>query len=201
MTLKALMVDVDGVIVVRPAGQPWNWNAKADIGLDPDALEARFFRRHWPEILLGQADLHERLALVLAYIAPHLTTQVVVDYWFAQDSVLDEVLLQDLAAVRTAGLALHLATLQEHHRARYLWETLDFKSRFDAMHYAADLGVRKPDPAFFRAIERRTGFAPSELLLIDDGAHNVEGARACGWRAALWDGSRRLADILAEAEG
>lgn len=201
MTLKALMVDVDGVVVVRPDGQPWNWNAKADLGLDPDALQTAFFSRHWPDILFGRADLHERLALVLAEIAPHLTAQTVVDYWFQRDSTLDAALLDDLADVRTTGLALHLATLQEHHRARYLWETLDLKSRFDAMHYAADLRCGKPDPAFFCAIEARTGFAPAEMLLIDDGAHNVEGARACGWQAALWDGSRPLAEVMSEAAG
>lgn len=199
MTLKALMVDVDGVIIVRPDGRPWTSSLKADIGLDPAILQANFFAPHWPDVLLGRVDLHDRLRAVLAEIAPHLTTQALVDYWFAKDAHLDHALLGDLAVVRARGVQLHLATLQEHHRARYLWDDLDLKSRFDAMHYAADLGCRKPDPAFFRAIEARTGFAPSEMLLIDDGAHNVEGALACGWRAVLWDGSCRLAQVLAEA--
>jgi putative hydrolase of the HAD superfamily len=193
------MVDVDGVVVVRPGGRRWDADLTADLGLDSEQLQDAFFGRHWGDVLFGRADLHERLAPVLAEIAPHLTSKALVDYWFAQDSHLDGVLLEDLAAVRRAGAELHLATLQEHHRARYLWEDLDLKSRFDAMHYAAELGCGKPDPAFFRVIEARTGRAPAELLLIDDSVKNVEGARACGWDAVLWDGSRRLADVLAEA--
>lgn len=199
MSLKALMVDVDGVVVVRPGGRRWDADLMADLGLDPDRLQQAFFARHWGDILFGRADLHERLAPVLTEIAPHLTAQALVDYWFAKDSHLDAVLLEDLAVVRRAGAELHLATLQEHHRARFLWDGLDLKSRFDAIHYAADLGCGKPDPAFFRAIEARTGLAPAEMLLIDDGVHNVEGARACGWRASVWDGSRRLAEVLADA--
>ncbi len=136
---------------------------------------------------------------MLSEIAPHLTSQQVAVYWFAKDAQLDEVLLEDLAQLRGAGPALHLATVQEHHRARYLWETLGFRDSFDAMHYAADIGSAKPDRAFFEEVARRTGFAPGEMLLVDDRMSNVEGARAAGWRAAFWDGKRRLADVLAHA--
>jgi putative hydrolase of the HAD superfamily len=201
MALRALMLDVDGVLVTSPNGKLWNWNVQADLGLDPGLFAERFFAPHWPDILLGRADLHERLAPVLAEIAPHLTSQQVADYWFAKDSHVDERLLADLALLRAEGPEQHLATLQDHHRARYLWESMGFRDRFDAMHYAADLGSAKPDPSFFAEIERRTGFAPEELLLIDDKAANVEGARKAGWRGALWDGSRRLAEVLAEAGG
>ncbi len=193
------MVDVDGVVVRHPQGLRWDHDLQADLGLDPDLLQQRFFAAHFKAIITGQADLYDRLGPVLAEIAPHLTPQAVVDYWFAKDAHLDAVLLEDLARLRGDGAALHLATVQEHHRARYLWETLALKDRFDAIHYAADYGVGKPDPAFFKAVEARTGLSAKDLLLIDDSPRNVEGARACGWSAVLWDGSRRLDDVLADA--
>ncbi len=192
------MVDVDGVIVVSPNGRPWNWNAKSDIGLDPALLQSRFFAPHWADVVLGRADLHARLGPVLAEIAPHLTSLQVAEYWFSRDAHLDDRLLAELTELRKTGVSLHLATAQEHHRARYLWETLGFQHQFDAMHYAADLGCSKPDPAFYREIERRTGYAPPDLALVDDRLDNVEAARACGWRGLLWDGSRRLRDVLHE---
>lgn len=193
------MVDVDGVLITSPGGRLWSHDLEADLGLDPKVLQARFFAPHWEDVILGRADLHDRLGPVLAEAAPHLTSQALCDYWFQKDAVVDEALLDDLAALRAEGVAVHLATVQEHHRARYLWDTLGFRRRFEAMHYAADLGRRKPEAAFFRAIETRTGLTPAELLLLDDKAENVEGARACGWRAALWDGSARLAEVLAGA--
>jgi putative hydrolase of the HAD superfamily len=42
----------------------------------------------------------------------------------------------------------------------------------------------------------RTGYAPAELLLLDDRTDNVEAARAAGWGAALWTGRERLRDLL-----
>ena len=192
------MVDVDGVLVTRPEGRPWSWNIQADLGLDPQLLQSRFFAPHWPDVMYGRADLHDRLGPVLAEIAPHLTSQTLTDYWFAQDAHLDQGLLQDLEDLRGTGVALHLATVQEHHRARYLWDTLGLRGRFDAIHYSADYGCGKPDPAFFHAVAARTGFAPQDLVLIDDRASNVEAARACGWGAVIWDGSRPLAQVLAD---
>lgn len=193
------MVDVDGVIVhpAHPGG--WAERLEADLGLSKAELDRAFFAPHWQDISLGRADLHDRLGPVLARIAPKLGSESLADYWFAKDARLDTVLLEDLAQVRAAGVELHLATVQEHHRARYLWETLKLGERFDAMHYAADLGCAKPDAAFFRAIEARTGFIPGELLLIDDRMNNIEGARNCGWGAELWDGARRLREVMAQS--
>ena len=68
--------------------------------------------------------------------------------------------------------------------------------RFDGIHHSAAIGCGKPDPAYYAAVEARTGFAPDPLALIDDRAANVEAARAAGWGGILWDGTRRLADVL-----
>jgi putative hydrolase of the HAD superfamily len=196
--VKALMVDVDGVIVHPAHAGGWSERLEADLGLPVAALQDHFFRPHWGDVMLGRADLHDRLGPVLAEIAPHLTSRQLTEYWFAHDARLDETLLADLDQWRAAGLEVHLATVQEHHRARYLWDTLGLRDRFDGLHYAADLGSAKPDPAFFRAIETRTGLAPGELLLIDDKIANVEGARACGWRGATWHGTCSLAAVLGD---
>lgn len=196
MSVKALMVDVDGVIVVHPHGRRWDWNIEADLGVTSEDLQRAFFQPHFRDVLLGRADLHERLTATLAEIAPHVTPAALSAYWFAQDSHLDDVLLADLTSVRAGGIQVHLATLQEHHRARYLWSALKLGERFDAIHHSAALGCAKPDAAFFRAIEARTGLAPAELLLIDDLLPNVEAARACGWNAVAWDGTQRLTDLL-----
>lgn len=192
---RVLMVDVDGVIIIpRPGG--WGADMQADLGFPVAALQAHFFQPDWDDVVMGRAALHDRLAPVLAEHAPHLTSQALADYWFAKDARLDHVLLADLAALRATGVHMHLATVQEHERAAHLWYTLRLRDRFDAIHYSADLGCGKPDPAFFAAVEARTGFAPADLTLIDDKAANVDAARAAGWRGVLWDGTRRVADVL-----
>jgi putative hydrolase of the HAD superfamily len=193
------MVDVDGVVIRHPQGLRWDHAIREDLGVDPARFQNDFFAVHWPEVVNGRADLLERLALALQTIAPHLTPQALTAYWFAKDAHLDEDFLSQLAALE-GRYALHLATVQEHYRAAYLWNDLGLKNRFEAIHYAADYGCGKPEPAFFEAVAARTGHAPQELLLIDDSARNVEAARACGWRAGLWDGSRTLVEVIAEAQ-
>ena len=66
------MVDVDGVVIVpRPGG--WGADLEGDLGLSAAKLQELFFKPHWDDIVLGRAGLHERLAPVLAIIAPHPT--------------------------------------------------------------------------------------------------------------------------------
>lgn len=196
--MKALMVDVDGVLIVPRLGG-WAADLEADLGVSKADLADQFFAVHWEDVVLGKAGLHQRLGPVLARFAPHLTSHQLAAYWFAKDSVVDYQLLDDLALVRASGVQVHLATVQEHERAAYLWNTLRFRDDFGAMHYAADLGATKSDPAFYAAVEARTGFAAADLVLIDDTLTNVGAARAAGWRAALWTGGARLADLLSAA--
>lgn len=196
--VEALLVDVDGVLVRgRPAdGKPWASGLEADLGLRPADLHAAFFARHWEEIVLGRAGLIDRLSEALREIAPHLTAEGLIAYWFEQDSRLDRALLDELAAERAAGREIHLATNQEHLRADFLMRTLGLAPHVDGMHYSAALGCRKPDPAFFLAVAGRLGRPPGELLLIDDTPENLEGARAAGCRAVPWTGETSLAALL-----
>jgi putative hydrolase of the HAD superfamily len=189
------MLDVDGVLI-RPRPGGWAVDLERDLGLSREALAEHFFAIHWDDVVMGRAGLHERLAPVLARIAPHLTSERLVAYWFGKDAILDHRLLDDLERVRARGIALHLATVQEHLRADYIWTELGLRERFDAMHYAADLGCGKPDPAFFAKVAGRTGLAPGEMLLIDDRLENVEAARAAGWGGLHWTGEQRLPDLL-----
>jgi putative hydrolase of the HAD superfamily len=194
--LTALMVDVDGVLIRRLDGKRWDSDLLADLGVDPVDLDAVFFRPHFDDVLSGRADLTDRLEQVLPSIAAHVPAQDLIDYWFAHDASLDEVLLADLDQARRAGLAVHLATVQEHQRAVYLWNTLGLRRHFDGMHYAADLGARKFDSGFYTTIEYRTGFAPRQICLIDDRVENVAMAASAGWKAFHWSPSSRLDQVL-----
>lgn len=199
LPIKALMVDVDGVVVIHPDPRGWSANLERDLGLSPSRLQEAFFRPHFGDIVRGRAGLEDRLAPVLAEIAPHLGVEDLIGYWFGHDAHLDHDLLDQLADLRKQGLELHLATVQEHRRAAYLWTELGLRDRFDAVHYAADLGWAKPADGFYAAIEARTGYVGADLFFIDDRADNVEAARARGWLGAVWTGEERLADVMRAA--
>lgn len=135
---------------------------------------------------------------MLTAIAPELGVDRLIRYWFENDAHLDQGLLAQHAPIRAGGVNIHLATVQEHERARYIWDDLALKRHFDGMHYAAELGSAKPEARFYRVAAARSGFAPGEIFFIDDKQTNVDAARAEGWSAALWDGTRPLAALMAE---
>jgi putative hydrolase of the HAD superfamily len=196
MTIKAIMVDVDGVLVVHPDERGWSASLERDIGITAATLQTAFFRPHWDDIIHGRASLRERLGSVLEDVRPEMTCDALIDYWFGNDAHVNDSLLAEISSLRAEGIEVHLATVQEHERARYLWDELDFRSRFDGLHYSAELGCSKPAASFYESIEVRTGFRPRDLFFIDDKIANVEGAIMSGWAAALWTGKDTLQSLL-----
>ncbi|WP_424832724.1 HAD family hydrolase [Ruegeria sp.] len=51
---------------------------------------------------------------------------------------------------------------------------------FGTLVVSGEEGVMKPDARIFRILCQRAGIAPEDCVFIDDGLHNVEGARAVG---------------------
>lgn len=197
MERRAIMVDVDGVLIAHPHAAGWTATLERDLGIAPAALQRAFFAPHWDDVVHGRAALRSRLAPVLAALAPSVGYERFVSYWFDNDAHVNHALLAELARLRADGAELHLATVQEHERARYLWELLDFRRHFDGMHYAAALGCSKPDARFYRLVEEATGLDPAAIFFIDDKPANVAGARDCGWTAALWTGAETLHALIA----
>jgi len=136
------MIDVDGVLVRgRPAdGHHWTHEIESGLGISAGELQTEFFLPYWDAIVLGRADLVACLTPVLKKIAPHLTANDVISYWFAHDSRLDMGLLRDLASYRSAGIPLYLATNQDHRRAQYLMNEMELADHFDGIFYSAEIG-------------------------------------------------------------
>lgn len=196
--MKILMVDVDGVLVHgRPAdGLPLFTYLERDLGLSAPLLQQEFFQPYWVGIITGQEPIEPRLTQVLDRIAPHLTAEKLLDYWFENDSRLDRQLLADLARLKDEGTLLYLATNQEHRRAAYLRDVLELGALFDGMFYSAALGARKPESDFFRLATDGVGAAAHEIGFIDDLEENIAAAKEFGWKALHWTPASGLADAI-----
>jgi len=199
--IRALIFDVDGVLVTghKKNGGLWQVDMEADLGLNPDLLHEVFFAPHWTDIVLGRVAIEERLAPVLREIAPHVSVEALLAYWFEADSRLDTALLSMVEHLRQgANFGFHLATNQEHRRADYLWHTMGLEHHFDAIHYSADIGHQKPSADFYVAVENRTGFEGPALLFFDDQEKNIVAARDRGWNAHVWKGPETFEHVLLE---
>jgi putative hydrolase of the HAD superfamily len=63
--------------------------------------------------------------------------------------------------------------------------------------FSAELGCRKPDPEAFRRLAGRLGVPTASVLLFDDNADYVAGARAAGIEAHRFEGTAGVLDRLA----
>jgi putative hydrolase of the HAD superfamily len=198
--VSGLMIDVDGVLVCgRPSdGKPWASTIESDLGFSMDSLQREFFTPYWDEIVIGQAELSRHLKPALAKIAPNLTYEEFIAYWFKNDARLNIGLLEELNRQRKFGKKVYLATNQEHIRATYLLKVLGLGNYCDGIFYSAALGCRKPDTSFFAKASALSGLPPNQLLLVDDTYANIAAAKNSGWNATQWREGSSLSAVMAE---
>lgn len=195
--LKLVAWDFDGVLNRGHQGgfEAWQAEFRLAIGADP----ADFTRFVWqegrfPAVTCGQRDLLDLLEEWRRLHAVALPARDVLDWWLAQDANLDA---QVLAwAAQTPGV---IATNNEAHRARHLWDDLGLSRQFRALFASGQMGLRKPDPGFFARIEAWSGLGPPDILLVDDSATNTEAAAARGWQVFHFTDATR--DALPEVLG
>ena len=128
----------------------------------------------WPDVLLG---LLERWGVGPAF-------DRVLATWLSIEPVPTARAL--VAEARAAGVDCRLASNQAEQRARVMREQLGYDDLLDGAFYSCQLGVAKPDPAFFEKILRRLDVGAGEVLLFDDNPAHVESARSLGMCAEVW---------------
>lgn len=97
--------------------------------------------------------------------------------------------LQRLEALRNAGYGVYLLS----NTNPIMWSGFilpefkklgkDFHAYFDGDVESFRVGMCKPDHQIFRYTSELLGINPAETTFFDDGAANVEAARACGFNA------------------
>ncbi len=178
-----LALDLDGVVLTGHAeGGRWDRYMARDLGIDPAVLQENFFRPYWKDIMTGRRDLYDVLEACWPAMKCKATPREFVDYWFRADYTADHAVLRVVDSWRAGGGTSVLATNQEHHRARYVWNEGGLSQRFDEMYYSAALGVEKPQQAFFHAVSQKIG-SNRDIFFLDDALPNVEAAAQAGWNA------------------
>lgn len=119
-----------------------------------------------------------------------------IDYWFLNDSRVDQDVLEAVAELRSAGDRVYLATNEEHMRANYLMKIMGLKNHADGIFYFAALGNRKPMREFFAHATGTIACAPFSITLIENTEENVLAARAYGWNAVHWKSGVTVAQEL-----
>ena len=75
---------------------------------------------------------------------------------------------------------------------------IDPNTTFKEEFISSDLNMLKPEPEFYKYVIRKIGLPPQEILFIDDNKANVDGARAVGLDARLYNPGTDLGLILSD---
>ncbi|WP_138933106.1 HAD family hydrolase [Roseovarius arcticus] len=74
-----------------------------------------------------------------------------------------------------------------------------FLRQFDRAYISGEMGLIKPDPAIYAAVEADCGLSPGALLFTDDREDNIMAAAARGWQVHHFTGAAGLAERLVAA--
>jgi putative hydrolase of the HAD superfamily len=195
--VRAVLWDADGVLQHLPDG--WEASMRPVVEghvTDLDAFLAEAFEAERPA-LVGQANWLEILpALLERWGVPHLYDRAV-QVWL---SIVPQEGVRDLVtSLRDDGIRCYLATNQTAQRGRYMAEHLGYDDLLDGAFWSYELGLAKPDPAYFTTILDKLGLEAAEVLFVDDSVASVEAARSVGMAAEHWHvdrGIRALRDLL-----
>jgi len=195
-TLRAVLVDADGVLQ-HPVVE-WREELGERSGEDGPA-QARLLddiARAERPTMTGEVDLRESLTQVLEEHDSDLEVAEIIETW--HDLEVDEGVLDGVRALARRGLVLALTTNQAEQRAAWMRAHLPYGEVFDRHFYSCEMGVAKPDPAYFTHVLDALGVAPEEALFLDDTAENVESAARLGLHAEQFaqDGGRAELDRI-----
>ncbi len=182
-TIDAVLFDADGVIQ-RPTV---DWRAALSRFVPASSAEdfvTDLMVSERPSIA-GKGDFQDAIAEVLARWDSTSRASEVLDLWSRFEA--DPVVVGWIQELRAAGIGCHLATNQQSYRRAIMNDQRGYGAWFDQSFYSCDLGLAKPDPAYFRHILSAIDRPASSVLFIDDNEANIAGAKSVGLHAELYD--------------
>ncbi|GHF56662.1 putative hydrolase of the HAD superfamily [Amycolatopsis bartoniae] len=160
----------------------------ATLGVDVAEFEPHYwaFRDRYDR---GGPDLEywgaigEELGVAVDESTSDTLTRIDIEGW----SRVDPASLELIGALAESGAALALLSNAPSSFARFA-ERQDWARHFRVRVFSGDEGVAKPDREIFERLLARLGAQAGECVFFDDRQSNVDGARAAGLRAHLWQG-------------
>lgn len=105
--------------------------------------------------------------------------------------------LRLLRALRRTGVTVHALSNFGDETFEMAQREYPFLEEFDRRYISARMGMMKPDPAIYAAVEADCG-NPEGLFFTDDRPENIEAAAARGWQVHLFEGAEGLAARFVE---
>lgn len=197
MTVRAVIFDIGNVLI------EWQPERHFDRIIGPDRCAA-FFAEVALHRMMDEIDAGAHFGETVerwAQTHPDWTTEIRMfrDNWpdLAQPAIDHSVRL--LRALKARGHPVFALSNFGVQNFPLSVATFPFLDLFDRRYISGEMGLIKPDPAIYAALEADCGLPPETLLFTDDRADNIAAARARGWQTHLFDDAAGWARCLVRA--
>ena len=188
MTLRAVLIDLDGVI--RLWHDAYDDGLMAATGLTIETIgRIAFAEDLLPLAVTGQisdGEWRDRVRDRLVATNPAIDGRAAVAAWSRPIGRVNEPVLKLVAEWRERA-AVALITNATSRLPDDL-AALGLTQAFDVIINSSAIGVAKPDPAIFRYTLEQLGVLPGDALFIDDTASHIAAARDVGLAAFHFTG-------------
>jgi putative hydrolase of the HAD superfamily len=187
--LKAIIFDYGKVLTFPPTAEDWERLA-AVFGVPVE----KFQEQYW-----GLRDKYDRAVFTgdsyWRAVAEHLgktitdedvTKLVALDN--AQWTHANPEMLDFAWRAKAAGLKIGILSNMQSDMLKAMREKLPWLARFDHQTYTCEVGAIKPEPESYFIELHALEVKPGEAIFFDDKQVNIDGARAVGMHATLFEG-------------
>lgn len=195
--MKVILFDMDGVLTFRE--QPFSIGYIKKFGINPAPL-LNFFATEWRDFVTGKKDLREHIATHPKVWQWNGTPEELMDYWFKSEDNRNEPLMAIIRQLRAKGIKCHIATEQEKYRTAYMLKNT-FANEFDGCFSTCDIGYKKSNPEYFKAVidllrNDLPSLQPKDIMYLDDDADKLDAAKACSISGELYKSPDQLKHLL-----
>jgi epoxide hydrolase-like predicted phosphatase len=195
LAVRAVVFDIGGVLEFTPdLGVRERWEEK--LGLQPGELDART-RGVWEAGSVGALSEREVTLRVgeLLGLDEAQVDAFMRDLWTEYLGSLNVELAEYCRGLRpryqTATISNSFVGARTREQQRYHFDEIT-----DLLVYSHEVGIAKPDPRIYQLACARLGVRPGETVFVDDNQLMVDGARAAGIQAILFeDNAQAIAEI------
>lgn len=119
------------------------------------------------------------------------------DRWSETAGAVIEGSVRILESLKRQGYPLYVGSNWARDTFDLVRDRMPFLSLFDGIQISSDIFCAKPDPEFYRHLERSFGFSLQKAIFIDDKEDNIASANACGMDGILFTTPEDLEQALA----
>ena len=182
--IKVVLFDADGVVVTPD--KVFSERMHEEHGVPQEDFK-NFFYGDFQKCLVDQADLKDLLKDKVVEWKWQGTVEELLEYWFQNESKVDDRVLDIVTQLREKGIKVYVATNQEKNRTEYFKNEMKFGEIFDGIFSSVDVGYKKEQPEFFNHVLETLNVKPEEVMFWDDSEDNIESAKSLGIQAYLYN--------------